>query len=100
MKKIELPSVEPQAQECTGKLEVPSKEEQVILAAMKAAKERVREIKQRLETLKEGGPGAHDAEVGRLEGELERLRAEWERLEAERDKAARERMILLGHAEP
>ncbi len=82
---------------CTGKMEIPTPRERQALAAMKSNKERVREIKKRLEELKKSKTDAHMEEIAPLENEMARLKAAWDALEIERDAAAKERMILLGH---
>ncbi len=82
---------------CAGQIEVPTPRERKALSAMKSAKERVREIKGRLNEL-EAGEGRDSAdEIVSLEAELARLKERWNALERERDAAAKERMILLGH---
>ncbi len=82
---------------CTGKMEVPTPREREALAAMKATKERVREIKKRLNELKALKDDALAEEIPVLEGELALLKQEWDAWETKREAAARERMILLGH---
>ncbi len=85
------------ANTCTGKMEIPTPREQKALAAMRSAKDRVREIKFRLNELKVQKVGDRGDEIASLKTELTRLREKWHVLETERDAAARERMILLGH---
>ena len=82
---------------CTGKMEIPTPREREALAAMKSTKERVREIKKRLNELKALKEDAHAEEVVSLETEMARLKQEWDSWETKRDAAAKERMILLGH---
>ena len=82
---------------CTGKMEIPTPREREALAAMKSTKERVREIKKRLNELKALKEGAHAEEVVSLETEMAHLKQEWDSWETKRDAAAKERMILLGH---
>lgn len=83
-----------------GNVEVPSQEELRALNAMRAIKERVRDVKSRLSEISTGAGGEKPEERVSLEEELKRLKSEWETWERERKKAARERMILLGHEEP
>jgi len=82
---------------CTGKMEIPTPRETEALAAMKSNKERVREIKKRVEALKMLKGDAQAEEIASLEIEMARLKEAWDSLEIERDAAAKERMILLGH---
>lgn len=82
---------------CSGKMEVPTPREREALAAMKSIKERVREIKKRLDELNALKDHAHSEEIVSLEAEMVRLKQEWDSWEAKRDAAAKERMILLGH---
>ena len=80
---------------CPGKLQVPTEEEKEALDAMKSIKERVRALKKRLTK----GPGRDETTGERLalEKELAHLKVEWDEWEQKRQKAAKERMILLGH---
>ncbi len=82
---------------CTGKMEIPTPGEREALAAMKSTKERVREIKKRLDQLEALKNESHTEEIASLEGELARLKQTWDSWEAKRAAAAKERMILLGH---
>lgn len=82
---------------CSGKMEVPTPREREALAAMKSIKERVREIKKRLDELNALEDHAYGEEIVSMEGEMARLKQEWDSWEAKRDAAAKERMILLGH---
>ena len=82
---------------CSGKMEVPTPREREALAAMKSIKERVREIKKRLDELNALKNDAHAEEIVSLEREMARLKQEWDSWETKRDAAAKERMILLGH---
>lgn len=85
---------------CPGKIEVPTEKEREALAAMKSIKERVREIKSRLTSLRDSSNDEGGQEALSLNEELTRLKAEWEEWEKRREEAQRERMILLGHEEP
>ncbi|UCF81965.1 MAG: hypothetical protein JSV50_12195 [Desulfobacteraceae bacterium] len=82
---------------CQGKLEVPTEKEREALGAMKSIKERVRALKKRLTTLKASGRDATNGEIQGLEKELGHLKVKWDEWEQKRQKAAKERMILLGH---
>ena len=82
---------------CSGKIEVPTPRESEALAAMKAIKERVREIKKRLDEVNALKNNAPAEEIVSLEAEKVRLKQEWDSWETKRDAAAKERMILLGH---
>jgi len=81
----------------SGKVEVPTPREGEALAAMKAIKERVREIKKRLDEVNALKNNAPAEEIVSLEAEKVRLKQEWDSWETKRDAAAKERMILLGH---
>jgi hypothetical protein len=72
------------------KAKVPSDEEVAALDDMREIKVRVRELKKRLSD-------DYCAEKSRLEREMAALKVEWDELDKERKKAARDRMILLGH---
>jgi regulator of replication initiation timing len=89
---VELPS-------CPGKLEVPTPAEKDALDKMRGIKERVRTLKRRLAGLKDSGHDEGVQERSELEKELSHLKMEWDKWEQIRQKAAKERMILLGHEE-
>ena len=82
---------------CSGKIEVPTKEEREALGAMKAIKERVRAVKKRLRFLNASERNESAEEGMELEKELVKLKIEWDMWEEKRRKAAKERMIILGH---
>ena len=82
---------------CQGKLEVPTEKEREALAAMKSIKEEVRVLKKRLTALKASGRDETAGEILELEKELAHLKVEWDKWEQKRQRAAKERMILLGH---
>jgi predicted nuclease with TOPRIM domain len=82
---------------CTGKMEIPTPREREALAAMKATKERVREIKKRLVEFEALKNDSHTEKIASLEDELTRLKQTWDSWETQRAAAAKERMILLGH---
>ncbi|MCP4669393.1 MAG: hypothetical protein GY849_23925 [Deltaproteobacteria bacterium] len=87
----------PKAVTCSGKIEVPTEKEREALGAMKAIKERVRDVKERLRLL-HASEGNESAEEGiELEEELAKLKIDWDMWEEKRRKAAKERMIILGH---
>ena len=87
---VQLPS-------CKGKLEVPTAKEKEVLDTMRAIKEHVRALKKRLTELKDSGHDESIGEMSELEKELSHLKVEWDKWENKRQKAAKERMILLGH---
>ncbi|MGD9077489.1 MAG: hypothetical protein PVJ69_19880 [Desulfobacteraceae bacterium] len=82
---------------CCKKLEVPSEDEVMALNAMRAIKERVRELKKRLSEISSLQKDEDEEEVLELEKKIEDLKAQWNEWEEKRKKAAKERMILLGH---
>ena len=81
---------------CGGKPKVPSDKETEALAAMKAIKEKVRDLKDRRAVM---ATNDKSGDMASIEKELARLKADWEMWEGKRAAAARERMILLGHEE-
>ncbi len=83
---------------CKG-VEVPSEDEVVALNAMRRIKDRVRDLKKRLSEINSGDTDGNNEERAALEKEMAYLKAEWNEWEEKRKKAARERMILLGHEE-
>ena len=87
---VELPS-------CPGKLEVPTPAEKDALDKMRDIKERVRTLKRRLTGLMDSGHDEGVQEISELEKELSHLKMEWDKWEQIRQKAAKERMIFLGH---
>ena len=82
---------------CCKKTEVPSEEEVVALNAMRAIKERVRDLKTRLSQVSSSQKNEHRAEVLALQEKMAKLKVEWNEWEEKRKKAAKDRMILLGH---
>jgi hypothetical protein len=82
---------------CCKKLELPSEEEMVALNAMRAIKERVRDLKKRLSEVSSSHKEEDRAEALELEKKMEALKAQWNEWEEKRKRAATERMILLGH---
>ena len=82
---------------CPGKLQVPTDKEQEALFALKSIKERARVLKKRLAALKTSGHDENIEEMLELEKELAHLKMKWKKWEQMREKAAKERMILLGH---
>lgn len=103
-----LPS-EAQAVGCEGcapKMYVTCDEE-AALAKMRALKEQMRHVSDRLrhiERIQEGAPGAGSSELStewaELSGRLDYLRAEWKNWELRLDEAIEQKLILLGHREP
>ena len=84
---------------CCKKLEVPSEDEVVALNAMRAIKERVRDLKKRLSEVSSSHKDEDRTEALELEKKMEALKAQWNEWEEKRKKAAKERMILLGNEE-
>jgi phage-related minor tail protein len=84
---------------CCKKMEVPSEDEVAALNAMRAIKERVRDLKTRLSEISSSYRDVDKSEALALEQKMEKLKAEWNEWEGKRKKAAKERMILLGHEE-
>ena len=83
-----------------GNIQVPTEDELVALNAMRAIKEQVRILKQRIAAIHKSGHGENGEELPGIEKEMARLREEWRKWEEKREKAAKERMILLGHEGP
>jgi chromosome segregation ATPase len=84
---------------CCKKMEVPSEDEVVALKAMRAIKERVRDLKTRLSEISSSNRDEHKGEALALKQKMEKLKAEWNEWEEKRKRAAKERMIFLGHEE-
>lgn len=82
---------------CCKKMEVPSEDEVAALNAMRAIKERVRDLKTRLSQISSSNSDVDKSEALALEQKMEKLKAEWNEWEEKRKKAAKERMIFLGH---
>ncbi len=82
---------------CCKKVEVPSEDELEALNAMRAIKTRVRDLKKRLSELSFPNEDEKGEEASALKKEMARLKSEWDAWEKKRKKAAKERMILLGH---
>jgi len=83
---------------CKG-IEVPTDDEVEALKAMKTIKIQVREIKQKISETSSDKKGGDVSTLSRLERDLEKLKKKWIQWEEKRKKAARERMIRLGHEE-
>ena len=83
---------------CKG-IEVPTDDEVEALNAMKTLKLRVREIKKKISEISLNKKRGDRSGLSRLERDLSLLKKEWDQWEEKRKKAARERMILLGHEE-
>jgi hypothetical protein len=84
---------------CKG-IDVPSDDEVEALSAMKALKLRVREIKKKMSNISSTGKEGETQTLLAFEQDLVRLKKEWDRWEEKRRKAARRRMVLLGHEKP
>jgi len=82
---------------CPGHKEVPTKKEQEALSAMRFIKERVRELKKGLGAMKASDQDKNAGRTSEIQEELAHLKVDWSRWEEKRKKAAKERMIQLGH---
>ncbi|RJR32510.1 MAG: hypothetical protein C4576_29895 [Desulfobacteraceae bacterium] len=81
-------------------IEVPTEEEVVALNAMRAIKQEVRILKDRLRGLSaEQGPQWVSERIA-LQKSLDRFKMEWNDWEKKRKVAAKRRMVLLGHESP
>jgi chromosome segregation ATPase len=85
--------------ESCHRIEVPTEDEMQALRAMRAIKEKVRDLNHRISGIG-SGLGEKDGEAGRLEDEINHLKREWKKWEERLKEAARIRMILLGHENP
>ena len=83
---------------CRG-IDVPTEDELVALNAMRAVKNRVRGLKKRLSEIRSSGRDEDIEEILNLERQIAQLKVEWNAWEEKREKAAKERMVLLGHEE-
>jgi hypothetical protein len=81
-------------------VEVPTQDETVALNALRDIKKSVRIIKARLSEIAASKKDEDLQERKSLEKELRRLKIEWLEWDKKKEKAARERMILLGHIDP
>ena len=81
---------------CEG-VKVPSEDEIIACNAMRKIKERVRVVKSNLSEL--SAYNSMNNKKQDLEKEIAGLREKWNEWEKKREKAAKERMILLGHEE-
>ena len=84
---------------CCKKPDVPSEEEMVALNAMRSIKERVRDLKKRLSEVSSSHKERDVEKALELEQKMDALKTQWNEWEEKRQKAAKERMILLGHEE-
>ena len=80
-------------------IEVPTQEEVTALHAMGRIKDRVRGLKTKRSDLISAEQGGQE-EIAALDRELGELKEKWNFWEKKRQKAAKERMVLLGHEEP
>ncbi len=85
---------------CPGQTRLPTPAEKQCLDAMRAIKNRVREIKKHM-----GGRGTMDTTRGAdgfsdWEEELAELKRSWDDWERRWREAVRERMVALGHEDP
>ena len=81
---------------CKG-IDVPTDDEVEALSAMKILKLRVREVKNKISNISFNNNEGEAESLLALEQDLVRLKEEWYRWEEKRRRAAKERMILLGH---
>ena len=79
------------------RMDVPTEKEREALAAMKAIKERVRELKKAMHARNVSQNKSNEREVHDITAEMERLKEEWDQWEKKREEAAKGRMVLLGH---
>ena len=86
----------PNDKKCKG-IDVPSDNEVEALSAMKALKLRVREVKKEISNISSTGQEKGTQSLLVLEQDLVRLKKEWDHWEEKRSKAAKKRMVLLGH---
>jgi hypothetical protein len=84
---------------CKG-VEVPMEEEVVALNAMREIRNEAKVLKGRIESLRKRTDEKAGEELATAEKAVESLRMEWQEWEQKRKRAARERMILLGHEKP
>ena len=84
---------------CCKRPQVPSEEEMVALNAMRSIKERVRDLKKRLSEVSSSQKEGEVEEALELKQKMDALKAQWNEWEEKRQRAAKERMILLGHEE-
>jgi len=82
---------------CPGQIELPTPKERESLDAMKSIKEKVREIKKRMGSLKNSGAGKDAEKISMMEGELAGLKKDWAKWEKRWQEAVKERMVYLGH---
>ncbi len=83
-----------------GRVLVPTDEELAALNAMREIKGEAVLLKERIKTLEKTGVDDSIPERADIEKKLERLKSEWLEWEGKRKKAAKQRMILLGHEDP
>lgn len=81
------------------RIEVPTEDELVALNAMRAIKQEVKLLKERLRALPQTLPESLQERI-ELQEKLGRFKLEWEDWEKKRKAAAKKRMVLLGHEEP
>jgi len=99
MDKVKEQKSAPSDRHCV-KIEVPLEEEVIALNAMRAIKEEGKRMKERVAFLRNQGDHKDTEELLSAEREIERLRREWLNWEDKRKRAAKMRMVLLGHEDP
>ncbi len=90
---------------CAPKLAL-SVEEEAVLTQMRALKERVRPIADRMKQIREDLAGSVEgdrtvlqSEWGELSGQLDALRGQWKEWEFKLDEAIHRKLVMLGHRE-
>lgn len=99
MTKKKTEGISEEVNSCCKKPDVPSEEEMVALNAMRSIKERVRDLKKRLSEVSSSHKERDVEKALELEQKMDALKTQWNEWEEKRQKAAKERMILLGHEE-
>lgn len=89
--------IDPACRSLCSKREVPDEKELEALKAMRTIKDRVRSMRKRIAEVSASNEEGHIEEIQRLEGEIARLKDDWKLWDKKRERAARERMIALGH---
>ncbi|MDY6853378.1 MAG: hypothetical protein SWO11_01525 [Thermodesulfobacteriota bacterium] len=93
---------------CTKLKEYITKDEEEILAEMRAIHKEAQELKDRINDLEGQGPIAtpqpeiqsKENKLHALTERLERLKEDWKRLDIQREEARHRKMVSLGHEEP
>lgn len=83
-----------------GGIQVPADAERVALNAMRSIRDKAKALREKMAGIETTGSAEEESERVRMRQEIDRLRSEWQGWEKKRERAAKERMILLGHEEP